>query len=145
MIGYSFMYAVSAKTSLTVLGELLRTSEAPLQSIIETRDGFVAAISVPSQPKSGSIYIYDRLCASMFALSVDGRENDFSDVEIGCMLPDLAKHLNAPSKNQPVATNRRKPVQVAPPRPQQRRHNRSRRRTNTVNVGTQPVAVAVAA
>ena len=34
MIGYSFMYAVSAKTSLTVLGELLRTSEAPLQSII---------------------------------------------------------------------------------------------------------------
>ena len=143
MIGYSFMYAVSAKSSLTVLGELLSTSEAPLQSIIETRDGFVAAISVPSQPKSGSIYIYDRLCASMFALSVDGRENNFSDVEIGFMLPDLAKHLNAPSKNQPVATNRRKPVQVATPRALPRRRNRQRRRTNTVNIGTQPAVVAV--
>ena len=126
-IEYSFWTTVSDKSPMKVLFELVRKSEGILQRIEETQNGFVLAISVPGQANSGAIYIYDRLCGALFMLVVDGRDDDFSRREIGCLVPAVAAHLNAPDRPRSA-------------------HHRPRRRNRKARAGatTQPVAATVA-
>ena len=95
-IEYSFWTTVSDKSPMKVLFELVRKSEGILQRIEETQNGFVLAISVAGQANSGAIYIYDKPCGALFMLVLDGRDDDFSRREIGCLVPAVAAHLNAP-------------------------------------------------
>ena len=130
-IEYSFWTTVSEKSPMKVLFELVRKSEGILQRIEETQNGFVLAISVPGQANSGAIYIYDRLCGALFMLVVDGRDDDFSRREIGCLVPAVAAHLNAPDRPRSA-------------------HHRPRRRNRKVRAGaastaaTRPAAATVA-
>jgi hypothetical protein len=106
---------------MKVLFELVRKSEGILQRIEETQNGFVLAISVAGQANSGAIYIYDRLCGALFMLVVDGRDDDFSRREIGCLVPAVAAHLNAPDRPRSV-------------------HHRTRRRNRKVRAGSATTA-----
>ena len=144
MIEYSFRYAVTLKSTMQVLSELLTVSESAIQRLSETRDGFVAVISVANVPNTGAIYIYDRGTSSIFNLSVDGRDFDFSEKEIANMFPEVVKHLNTPSKKQQV-TNRKKQFTAPVGAPAQHRNHNRRRRTNSVNMPARPVMVSVAA
>jgi hypothetical protein len=105
----------------------MRKSEGILQRLEETHNGFVLATSVPGQANSGAIYIYDRACGALFMLVVDGRDDDFSRREIGCLVPAVAAHLNAPDRPRSA-------------------HHRPRRRNRKARAGatTQPVAATVA-
>jgi hypothetical protein len=130
-IEYSFWTTVSDKSPMKVLFELVRKSEGILQRIEETQNGFVLATSVPGQPNSGAIYIYDKPCGALFMLVVDGRDDDFSRREIGCLVPAVAAHLNAPDRPRSA-------------------HHRPRRRNRKVRAGaastaaTRPAAATVA-
>jgi len=130
-IEYSFWTTVSDKSPMKVLFELVRKSEGILQRIEETQNGFVLATSVPGQANSGAIYIYDKPCGALFMLVVDGRDDDFSRREIGCLVPAVAAHLNAPDRPRSA-------------------HHRPRRRNRKVRAGaastaaTRPAAATVA-
>jgi hypothetical protein len=130
-IEYSFWTTVSDKSPMNVLFELVRKSEGILQRIEETQNGFVLATSVPGQANSGAIYIYDRLCGALFMLVVDGRDDDFSRREIGCLVTAVAAHLNAP--------NRPRPSHHRP-----RRRNRKARAGAASTAATRPGAAIVA-
>ena len=130
-IEYSFWTTVSDKSPMKVLFELLRKSEGILQRIEETQNGFVLATSVPGQANSGAIYIYDKPCGALFMLVVDGRDDDFSRREIGCLVPAVAAHLNAPDR--PRSANHRP-----------RRRNRKVRAGAASTAATRPAAATVA-
>jgi hypothetical protein len=139
---YSFLRTVTPKSTLKVLSDLLRASDAPLQRLEETRDGFVAAISVPGQPKSGAIYVYDKSVSSIFMLEVDNRDCDFSKREIDTMFPEVVRHLNTPVRAQ---SQSQKPIGA---RSQHHKRNKSRRKVGAgvaANGVVRPVLVAVAA
>ena len=120
-IEYSFWTTVSDKSPMKVLFELVRKSEGILQRIEETQNGFVLATSVPGQANSGAIYIYDKPCGALFMLVVDGRDDDFSRREIGCLVAAVAAHLNAPDRPRSV-------------------HHRPRRRNRKVRAGSATTA-----
>ena len=120
-IEYSFWTTVSDKSPMKVLFELVRKSEGILQRIEETQNGFVLATSVPGQANSGAIYIYDKPCGALFMLVVDGRDDDFSRREIGCLVPAVAAHLNAPDRPRSA-------------------HHRPRRRNRKVRAGSATTA-----
>ena len=130
-IEYSFWTTVSDKSPMKVLFELVRKSEGILQRIEETQNGFVLAISVAGQANSGAIYIYDKPCGALFMLVLDGRDDDFSRREIGCLVPAVAAHLNAP--------NRPRPSHHRP-----RRRNRKVRAVAATTAATRPAAATVA-
>jgi hypothetical protein len=130
-IEYSFWTTVSDKSPMKVLFELVRKSEGILQRIEETQNGFVLATSVPGQANSGAIYIYDKPCGALFMLVVDGRDDDFSRREIGCLVPAVAAHLNAPDR--PRSSHHRP-----------RRRNRKVRAGSASTAVTRPAAVSVA-
>jgi len=130
-IEYSFWTTVSGKSPMKVLYELMRKSEGVLQRLEETHNGFVLATSVPGQANSGAIYIYDRLCGALFMLVVDGRDDDFSRREIGCLVPAVAAHLNAPDR--PRAAHHL-----------HRRRNRKARAGAASTAATRPIAATVA-
>ena len=120
-IEYSFWTTVSDKSPMKVLFELVRKSEGILQRIEETQNGFVLATSVPGQANSGAIYIYDKPCGALFMLVLDGRDDDFSRREIGCLVAAVAAHLNAPDRPRSV-------------------HHRTRRRNRKVRAGSATTA-----
>jgi hypothetical protein len=130
-VEYSFWTTVSNKSPIKVLYELMRKSEGILQRLEETHNGFVLATSVPGQANSGAIYIYDRLCGALFMLVVDGRDDDFSRREIGCLVTAVAAHLNAPDR--PRSAHHRP-----------RRRNRKARAGAASTAATRPVAATVA-
>ncbi len=126
---YSFVYVVTAKSSMKVLAELLKVSSpAVVDHIAETRDGFVAAVSLPGDPNSGAIYAYDRPTASMSCLSVDERVADFTAKEIDVMFPEVVRHLNTPSTSTQVSGN--KQCESAPAHRRQQKHRHNNRRNN---------------
>jgi hypothetical protein len=149
MIGYYFVYAVTAKSSLKVLSELLRVADAPVDNLAETRDGFVVSISIPGVPNTGAIYAYDRPTASMHNFTVDGRDSDFSADEIALMFPAVVKHLNegikATSTGRPESANKQPEKNSSQRYQQNRRHNRSRRKPAVAGVSVRPEPVQVAA
>ncbi len=121
---YSFVYAVTAKSSFKVLAELLQVSSSPVvHHVAETRDGLVAAISIPGDPKSGAIYAYDRSTSSMSCLCVDDRESDFTDEEIDMMWPEVVRHLNAPSPIKAVSVDKQREIKPTHRRHQNRQQN----------------------
>ena len=120
-VEYSFWTTLSGKSPMKVLYELMRKSEGILQRLEETHNGFVLATSIPGQANSGAIYIYDRACGALFMLVVDGRDDDFSRREIGCLVPAVAAHLNAPDRPRSV-------------------HHRTRRRNRKVRAGSATTA-----
>lgn len=149
MTSYSFAYAVTAKSSIKVLGELLRVSEAPLDHLAETRDGFVASISIPGVSASGAIYAYDRPTNSMSILTVDDRDSDFTPEEIAEMFPAVVKHLNAPSimprVGRPEPSNKQPEKNQSQRHQQNRNNNRPRRRPATMPGSPRSERVQVAA
>jgi hypothetical protein len=149
MISYAFVYSATAKTALKVLSELLRVSAAPVDHLTETRDGFAASISIPGDPNSGAIYVYDRPTASMSILTVDERDSNFTAPEIANMFPAVVEHLNTPTAvpttSRPAITNRQ-PERIQPQRHQQNRRNDRVRRQPGSNGGTpRPERVAAVA
>jgi len=110
---YSFVYAVTAKSSIKVLAELLKVSEAGVDRVAETRDGFVASISIPGDPNSGAIYAYDRPTSSMSIFTVDGRDSDFTAKEIAQMFPVIVNHLNTPSPAKQATASKQREFKQA--------------------------------
>jgi hypothetical protein len=129
---YSFVYAVTAKSSFKVLAELLQVSSSPVvHHVAETRDGLVAAISIPGDPKSGAIYAYDRPTSSMSCLCVDERESDFTAEEIDMMFPEVVRHLNTPSVTNAVLVD--KQPEIKPAHRHQRMPHQKNRQQNRQN------------
>lgn len=133
---YSFVYAVTVKSVIAVLSELLKVSEVGVDRIAETRDGFVAAISIPGDPNSGAVYVFDRPTASMSIFSLDNRDSNFTAKEIGEIFPAVVKHLNTPSPSKQAVASKKpeikqaQRVQLQPRQQKHRQQNRSQQRHN---------------
>lgn len=126
-----------------VLSALIAMSECFVYRVIETPRGFLLAGSIPNQPNTGAIYLYDEPEHYISQLGAGEIIEDFSDEEFDRILPELVqmlRELPTPEKNG------------ARPRPRNHRHGHHRRhhgrrsqkqqRNAAQHAGQRPVPVA---
>jgi hypothetical protein len=110
-----------------VLASLIRVAEATAYRVAETTHGFVAALFVPDQEATGTVYIYDHRYPEYFFTAVlDERDEDLTRNEVDLMLPGLIELLNG---TEPVQQTTRR-------HPRGRRRGRGRQHQNQTLAAT---------
>ena len=111
-----------------VLAAVVALSECFVNRVIEIPRGFLLAGSVPGQPNTAAIYLYDEPEQCICQLAVGEAVDDFSDEELDHILPQMVhmlRELPMPAQQQVVTEpNRRR-------RNRNRNRNRNRRHHNS--------------
>lgn len=132
----------ASSTRWQVLAALIAMSECFVNRVIETPRGFLLAGSVPGEPNTAAIYLYDEPERRICQIGVGEAIDDFSDEELDRILPELVQMLRAlprPTKSAAKPGNNRRHNHRHNGR-HNRRHNH---RVPAQNTQKQPVQTVV--